>query len=164
MRLNIGFLLHENVGYSRNFSFEEPDLTLGDDLLLSTFHGDLNLTRTAQGVYAHGDFTADAEVECVRCLTHFLYPLHAKLDEMFTLPAHGEADPSLIIPENGMLDFNPLLREVFLLDIPMRPLCHTDCKGICPICGANQNETECHHAEETIDPRMEVLKALLPKT
>ena len=122
------------------------------------------MTRTAQGVYAHGSFTAETGVECVRCLTHYTHPLHAQLDEMFSFPSQGEADPTLIIPEDAFLEFAPLLREYLLLDLPIRPLCRLDCRGICPICGSNRNHNKCHHREETIDPRMEVLKELLPKT
>jgi len=43
----------------------------------------------------------------------------------------------------------------------MQPLCKPDCKGLCPICGNNLNDSLCDHNTETIDPRMEVLKQLL---
>ena len=39
-----------------------------------------------------------------------------------------------------MLDLAPLLREYLVLDIPSRPLCRPDCRGLCPECGNNLNE------------------------
>ena len=32
--LEVGFIAHEEVGYSRTFDFEFPQLVLGDDLVL----------------------------------------------------------------------------------------------------------------------------------
>jgi len=65
------------------------------------------------------------------------------------------------LPEDGHIDLSPLVREYMLLDIPIKPLCSTDCKGLCPVCGENLNETQCGHTTESIDPRLAVLKSLL---
>ena len=80
MRLNVGFLLNKNVGYSRNFDFEEASLPLGEDLNLYDLHGSLRLTRTGQGVYVQGSLAATLELECVRCLTDFPQRLEALID------------------------------------------------------------------------------------
>jgi hypothetical protein len=50
LRLNVGFMLHEGVGFSRKFDFDLPKVTI-DDLELSAFSGDLSFTRTTQGLY-----------------------------------------------------------------------------------------------------------------
>jgi uncharacterized protein len=67
----------------------------------------------------------------------------------------------LAIPETGILDLSTIFREYLLLDIPIQPVCSPTCKGLCPICGGNLNETECNHPEVDIDPRMAVLQELL---
>ncbi|MCM1392652.1 MAG: DUF177 domain-containing protein, partial [Ruminococcus sp.] len=38
--------------------------------------------------------------------------------------------------------------------------CKDDCKGICPRCGTNLNETSCECKKE-IDPRLEALLSFL---
>jgi uncharacterized protein len=164
LRLNVGFLLNKNVGYSRNFDFEEASLSLGEDLYLFDFHGALRLTRTGQGVYAQGRLHGSFEQECVRCLTTFPQELDAKLDELFIYPPDKASDPQLAISETAILDLTPLLREIFLLDIPLQPICRENCLGLCPECGENLNENYHRHEELDIDPRLAVLKNLLSKS
>jgi len=157
-------LLNKNVGYSRNFDFEEASLSLGEDLQLFDLNGALRLTRTGQGVYAQGSLQAALEQECVRCLTDFAQPLSARLDELFVYPPDKATDPQLAISENAILDLAPLLREIFLLDLPLQPVCQADCLGLCPECGENLNQHFHRHEELDIDPRLAVLKNLLSES
>ena len=41
------------------------------------------------------------------------------------------------------IDLGELIHEQFFLALPMKPLCREDCKGLCPLCGANWNTTTC---------------------
>jgi uncharacterized protein len=41
------------------------------------------------------------------------------------------------------LDLKPAVREQWLLDASVLPLCRPDCKGLCPTCGAELNEGPC---------------------
>ncbi|MDR7856369.1 DUF177 domain-containing protein [Tissierella sp.] len=50
-----------------------------------------------------------------------------------------------------------------VLSLPMKSLCSSDCKGLCPKCGADLNNTVCDCIHENIDPRLEKLKNLFPK-
>jgi uncharacterized protein len=161
LRLNVGFLLHKNVGYSRNFDFDLDTVRVGEDLEMRGLKGSLLLTRTSQGVFAHGSLQAQHMLECVRCLGSYHHHSHIDLDDLFSLANEAGDDPSLIIPESGLLDLNPVLREHFWLDIPIQPLCRPDCKGLCAQCGINLNEGSCDHPLDNIDPRLEPLSALL---
>jgi uncharacterized protein len=40
-------------------------------------------------------------------------------------------------------------------------LCSTECKGICPHCGANRNRSECSCSDDPVDPRLAELSRLL---
>jgi uncharacterized protein len=162
LRLNVGFLLNKNVGFSRNFDFDSERLRIGDDLDVTKLVGTLRLTRTRRGVYVEGGMTACVSIECVRCLEPYHQELSVQLDELFEYPPEKASDPLLTISEAAILDLNPLLREVLLLDVPIQPLCSSDCKGLCPVCGGNLNEHVCQHPEADIDPRLAVLKSLLP--
>lgn len=161
LTLNLGFLLHQSVGTSRDFHFDLPDIFLGEDLSVSSFSGKLRMTRTSGGIYASGKFQARVETDCVRCLSNFIQDLSADIDELFEYPAKSNTDPLLAIPETAVVNLSPLLREQFVLATPIRSLCKQDCKGICPECGKNLNEEECEHPQENVDPRMAVLKTLL---
>ncbi|MDD4816685.1 MAG: DUF177 domain-containing protein [Victivallaceae bacterium] len=41
------------------------------------------------------------------------------------------------------LDVTDDVRSELLLEFPMNLLCSPDCKGLCPVCGANLNKKEC---------------------
>jgi len=41
------------------------------------------------------------------------------------------------------IDISGIVRDAFLLAIPLAPLCDPDCKGLCPSCGINLNREKC---------------------
>ena len=83
MRLNVGFLLNESIGYSRDIEFDHPSLFIDTDLEVRDFEGSIRLTRTGQGIYTQGSLSAKTSFECVRCLSAFDQNLVAQLDELF---------------------------------------------------------------------------------
>ncbi len=161
LRINVGFLLHENVGYSRTFDFDHPAVQIGEDLAIRKLRGSLRFTRTAQGLYGEGPLQATTTMECVRCLSEFEQPLAIRVDELFAYTSGQTTDPLLVVPETGVLDLSLLLREYLLLDLPLQPLCKADCLGLCPECGNNLNESPCSHPQDQIDPRLVALQLLL---
>ena len=161
LRINVGFLLHEQVGYSRTFDFDHPAVQISEDLAIRKLRGSLRFTRTAQGLYGEGRLTAVTGLECVRCLSEFDQPLTIRVGDLFASPPVQANDPLLAIPETGILDLSPLLREYLLLEVPLQPLCRPDCRGLCPECGNNLNEAQCSHPDDSIDPRLAALRSLL---
>ncbi len=161
LRLNVGFLLHQTVGFSRVFEFEIPSVTVDSDLDVLGLTGELRLTRTAQGLYGQGKIRADVTAECSRCVENFEQPLAADIEELFVYPPERADELVLAIPETGILDLNPLFRETLILAVPLRPVCREDCLGLCPVCGGNRNLSACEHPDQSIDPRFESLKNLL---
>lgn len=162
MRLNVGFLLKENVGYSREFEFDVELLELADDLDIANFRGTARLTRTPQGVYLQGRFIGEQPTECVRCLTPVNQPLKTEIKQLYEFPPAPKAD--FIISDSGHLDLAPIMREDMLLAMPIRPLCRPDCKGLCPNCGSDLNESACQCEKSDIHPQLAVLKKLLDKS
>ena len=62
------------------------------------------------------------------------------------------------------LDTTEILLEQLALDIPIKPLCSDDCKGLCPKCGAGLNEGTCVcKIEKRVDMRLSALKDFKPK-
>ena len=161
LRLNVGFLLNKDVGSSRNFDFEESSLLIGDDLLISDLRGSARLSRTGQGIYIKGRLQGNIDLECVRCLSDFKQILSAELDEHSDYPPARDSDPHLTISDDAILDLSPILREIFLLDVPIQPICRVECTGLCQVCGEIITEGHQSHPEEEIDPRLAVLKTLL---
>ncbi|MEK7277040.1 MAG: DUF177 domain-containing protein [Chloroflexota bacterium] len=159
LRLNVGFILKEHVGYSREFDFDIPLLEVADDLELTNFRGLVRLTRTTQGIYAHGRFSGEQSAECVRCLAPISQPVKSELSQLYDFPPTPKAD--FFVSDTGLLDLSPLLREDMLLAMPIRPLCRPDCKGLCPTCGQDRNTDPCTCEEDGVNPRLAQLKNLL---
>ena len=66
-----------------------------------------------------------------------------------------------MIPFTGEeLDLCEAVQEQVIMALPVRPLCREDCRGLCPVCGADLNEESCTCAEKTVDPRWKALSEL----
>jgi len=145
LRLNLGFLLNQQIGASRDVHFEYPALRLSPDLDLFDLSGVVRAGRTPQGLVVMGDFRGSLTMECVRCLVEFPQPLHAEFSELYAFSSRSVSESGLILPDDGNIDLAPLVREYMLLEVPIRPLCRPDCKGLCIICGADLNTEPCEH-------------------
>ena len=55
------------------------------------------------------------------------------------------------------------LRQAALTALPYRLLCRPDCKGLCPICGVDRNETDCSCEMNTENPFAILRKLDLPE-
>ena len=55
------------------------------------------------------------------------------------------AIPGSMVPEDAQIDLAPLLREYALLEVPIKALCRQDCRGLCPECGQDLNQSDCGH-------------------
>lgn len=161
LRLNVGFLLKQSVGFSRTFDYELQDTRLSEDLRVSRLVGSVRLTRTAQGIYVTGQLTARLPQSCVRCLTPFDLNVTIQFEDLYVYPPERAEEDILAIPETGVLDLTPLAREYILLEIPIQPTCKANCLGLCPVCGLDRNENPHEHEDVRIDPRLSALKALL---
>lgn len=163
LRLNVGFIIHEALGYTRDFEFDFPHLELAEDLPVKDLKGKITFSRTQKGILAEASFSATLPLECARCLDPILSTFTSGFTELFIFGETAETEDELIIPEDGNIDFAPIIRDYLLLDMPRNPLCKEDCAGLCPQCGANRNHTQCDCKPEDIDPRFSKLKDLLDK-
>jgi uncharacterized protein len=160
LRLNVGFLINATIGTSRDFNFDFEVMRLGDDLSVRAFSGVARFSRTPQGLLLQGEFTANTDLECVRCLEMYSQLLQWSVTDLYAFDRRNMTESGLLVPEDGQIDLEPLLREYALLEFPISPLHSPDCKGLCPVCGENLNRTDCGHRPESDSP-FAVLKDLL---
>ncbi|NPV55660.1 MAG: DUF177 domain-containing protein [Anaerolineae bacterium] len=151
MKLNVGFLINQQIGTFRDFNFDYPQLTIEDDLIVSNLSGVARLSRTPQGLLVHGSFDVGLASTCVRCLADFTQSLHAEFDELYAFSPNQMTDSGLLVPEDGKIDISMLLHDYLLVEVPISPLCRQDCKGLCAVCGADLNQETCEHQLETVD-------------
>lgn len=134
-----------------------------------TWHLDtvqLTLTPDGDDVRVDGQIEATIPQICSRCLESFPSRVAASVGvHLIPRPATGgdsnelgEDDLDTDFYVNDQLDLDRLIEAETTLALPMKPLCRTDCRGLCPVCGANRNLTPCACAERRPDPRLAALK------
>lgn len=102
-----------------------------------------------------GEIAGSALMECRRCLTPTPTPIRAHFQYLLRyqpgLP-HPEVieedQEEILLFGHPDLDLEPLLSEAIALELPFTALCKEDCKGLCPVCGANLNEMDCGHQQK----------------
>ncbi|MDP9121471.1 MAG: DUF177 domain-containing protein [Acidobacteriota bacterium] len=109
-------------------------------------------------------------LHCNRCLQPIVDRAGAEVDLLVLVerPRGVAGEQELHADDLGVLtvfeevlDTQPLLLEQLQLNIPMKPLCRTDCQGLCPECGADRNTAgACSCAEHATDPRWAALASL----
>lgn len=72
----------------------------------------------------------------------------------------SEEDLGVLEVAGDELDTEPLVAELVQLEMPTRPLCREECRGLCPVCGGDRNERECDCEREVSDPRWSALAEL----
>jgi uncharacterized protein len=161
LRFNIGFIIHEDAGYTKQFDFSIDELYIPPDLELADLTGKVTFGRTPQGIIAHVQASANLEAECVRCLDVFIQHVQTDFSELFAFDKRSIDDEGLLVPEDGYVDLAPMVREYLLLDLPIKPICQQKCTGLDPETGEKRTSEPTEDRKDQIDPRMEVLKKLL---
>ena len=90
-----------------------------------------------------GRAEASIHTECARCAKPFAERVAFSFAERF-VKGEDEAPDGETYPYSGdelLLD-KAVLDNLFL-EIPIASVCREDCKGLCPVCGADRNMTAC---------------------
>jgi len=118
---------------------------------------DVVLEAMADGVTVSGTVQATWEAVCRRCLGPATGTVVADVEELYQQVVVSED----AFPFDGdVLDLGPMMRETVLVELPVAPLCRTDCAGLCPQCGNDRNRADCGHAQTATDLRWGALDAL----
>lgn len=159
-RINVGFIVHEEIGFTHEFRFDVEKAVL-DDLELRNVIGSVQVGRTQQGLVVQGNFSGDTTLQCVRCLEDFSHHLEWDFTELYAFNDRSVTESGLIMPETAQIDLAPLLREYALLEVPISPLHDPECKGLCIECGQDLNIRDCGHDQHTDNSPFSELKNLL---
>lgn len=138
--------------------------------LLAPVGYELTVAKFDDTVTIEGPITAQMSLSCSRCLEDFDLDLSLrmaiKLSEKSKSPDAAEMelhneDLDVYYYEGDEIDLDPYVYEEVMLNMPMRPLCREECKGICPTCGKNRNTEPCDCPEAPLSLFGEKLKSFL---
>jgi uncharacterized protein len=127
------------------------------------------LAHTGGEVRVRGRITVEMTAVCDRCLGQARFPLNQDFDLVYrpmaviareAEEAIDEGESEIGFYENGGMELEDILREQILLALPMQRVCSDACKGICPDCGKNRNETACDCENGRVDDRWAAFRNL----
>lgn len=109
--------------------------------------------------YWRVSFRTRVRTQCRRCLTDVELPVSESRGLIFAADDETpEGDGCYVIPPRTLvLDLRVPLREEIFLAVPHFVECRSDCKGLCPRCGANLNDGPCS-CPPPADPRWDALR------
>ena len=93
----------------------------------------LDISKVSGGALVSGSARVTIDGECGRCLTEVSREVRAEGFQLFVeIPPHTE-----------ICDISEEVRTEITLALPMNLLCRDDCRGLCPVCGADLNREKC---------------------
>jgi len=133
MKINIHRIPPEGLSLKEEISPVELQLNTDTIEFIGMVAVNADLFKVTNLVSARVSLSGLMRMRCSRCLNTFDVELKKNLE--------------LNYPVNKLdleIDLEPDIREEIILDYPIKPLCHMDCKGLCPKCGINLNEGVCN--------------------
>ncbi len=147
-----------------------PSRCCGEELvLLGPAAVDIELAKSGEKVEASGSVSARAELVCSRCLERFEFAIEAEHSIRY-LPERerGEEEKvrlnrdelSVVYYTEPVINLYEDIRQTMHLVIPLKPVCSTDCRGLCPSCGVDLNKGGCGCGSSEENPQFAKLKQL----
>ena len=126
------------------------------------------VTESLGEIRVKGHLSVPMEADCDRCLEPARFPVDGDFELYYRPVTEGygeevaldESEAEMGFYEGDGMELNDVFREYVLLALPMQRVCSKNCKGICPVCGQNRNQSECDCQAEAVDDRWAALKKL----
>ncbi len=141
-----------------DFGFETP------------LRSEATVRRVGKAVLVKGTLKAVLRLQCVRCLKEFTSPLATEVDMALLAPegdVREEGERELTGQEmelsyhNGEeINLSEIVFEQVFLEIPYQPLCRSQCKGLCQVCGTDLNLSACGCVQERLERGFSALQKL----
>jgi uncharacterized protein len=112
---------------------------------------DLELTaaRVGDNLTLTAEFETEVEGPCQRCLADADVQVEARgVDYVRHGDSEGVEEDGEAYATSSVLDVERWVRDLIADALPGKILCREDCRGLCPVCGADLNADPDHrHAE-----------------
>jgi uncharacterized protein len=128
---------------------DEDDQILGLDAPLRV---GAKVSRAADKFLVHGTIRGGIRIRCDRCLEPFHRELESQFHVYLVVPRERADQEEIELLDEDMevdfirgdtIDLSDIVREQIYLSLPMRAICRESCRGLCPVCGLNLNESSC---------------------
>lgn len=162
MKIHVG-TLSEGV-HEYRFEADGEGIDLGPGITGSV-EVNARLEKTGTQIYLGVEARATGNFMCDRCLAEFQHELtpRYRMTYVFDAGSADQFDPAevqVISPSLTVIDITEDVRQAILLAVPLKLLCRDECRGLCPMCGANWNTVSCECTDQPADSRWDALKNL----
>tara|TARA_B100001175_G_C19423990_1_gene597603 strand:- start:552 stop:1049 length:498 start_codon:yes stop_codon:yes gene_type:complete len=109
---------------------------------------ELSVHKEPEGYKMTGLLKSIPTYECVRCLelnpVDLILPIQLTLyNNKRHLAEKNNVESLYFNDEREYIDLENIIADLIELAKPINPLCKTDCKGLCSVCGINKNNRSC---------------------
>lgn len=142
-------LMDQSVGARELYSFN-GEIDFEDLKTKSAVSGNVEIMKIEAGFNAKvTDVHVKVDFDCGRCLKKYVEEVFIDMMErQFLMDSPEEIeDPNdvfLVNKKPSNIDLTEPLRQEIILHFPLIPVCSKGCKGICPNCGKNKNQSKCN--------------------
>jgi len=182
--LRLDDIPEEGLNLTSQVQQEELTLSATEGVFQDGFSLSIDVDKVGGQVNVIGVLVGTALRQCVRCLKEYEDAVELPFEAVYrpaagsheppravrSKPAGREPQPSAIGEEGegdedalyaldgDQIDLAGMLREQIILGTPMQPLCDSDCRGLCPVCGQDRNERDCGCADTGLSSPFAVLR------
>ena len=130
---------------------------------------DIEMYKAGEKLILKGFFSGGLLLECDRCLRKYHRDLKHDFRLFLKSESFDEDKVDLELSEDDMevgfidgesLDLDEVIKEQVYLSLPLKSLCRDNCKGLCPLCGSDLNETDCKCDKKQVHPGFSKLMEL----
>lgn len=164
IKINVAEIKKRLVGkksFAYDLSPEELEISGEEMLLLGDVHAEGFISNAGDVLLLEAELTARVHRTCGRCLKEFDADTRAEVIEKFYPAGTENIEKDAFVYDSDVIDITEPLRESLLLAEPIQALCKDDCKGLCPVCGADLNSGDCGCDRFSVDPRLAALKQFI---
>lgn len=112
----------------------------------------INVSRVSDKFLVEGTLSGGLKIRCDRCLESFDLALRTSVHLYLVIRATNGSEEEVELFDEEMevdfikgetVDLDDVIQEQLYLSVPMKCVCATTCRGLCPQCGANLNVAPC---------------------
>lgn len=137
--------------------------------ITGNIQGDLTVTREFDNIRVTGRVSAPLALSCSRCLADYTsfvdtnFTIFFRKETATTIASEdelelGEMDLLSSSYTGDEIDLTHEIEEQVAMEIPLKPLCDEECKGLCHECGIDLNTSVCSCSKEPVSLTFSALK------
>ncbi len=167
MRITVEELELHPIVVSKTYASGTLDYNGADFRQAAPVKVDVVAESMGSEIRIRGRMGTSLETCCDRCLVSVAIPVEQDFD-LFYRPVSTIARAEEVeLPEDELevgffsgdgIELADVVTEQVILSVPMKVVCQSDCRGLCPVCGAHLNFEKCGCLPTQENSRFSILK------